>query len=92
MAEHIKILINEYIKKNKYKKKQYQKIKQTLKKDLNQKTINQTQVELKNNNKEIIFLLNSSSAAYQLKLNKDKIIKKIQKEIPAIQKIKIKVG
>ncbi|MCF7894691.1 MAG: hypothetical protein K9L69_00945 [Candidatus Omnitrophica bacterium] len=90
MAEHIKTIVDEYIKKSKEKTKQYKNIKKILATNLNKNTTKQIRIEFKKNNK-IVFFLRSSSAVYGFRLQEKEIGKKIKKEFPNIKEIKIEV-
>ncbi len=91
MAEHIKTLVCEYIKKNKQKKDQCQKIIEILKKEIGKEIGENIKVEIKDN-KELIFLFGSSTAIYNFKLQESKINKAIKKEFSQIKKIKAELS
>lgn len=90
MAEHIKTIVSKYIKENKQKIKEYKKIKKILEKNLNKNTTKQTRIEFKENNKIVLFL-KSSSAVYEIRLQKKDIEKNIKKEFSNIKEVKIEV-
>lgn len=90
MAEHIKTIIKEYIEKNKQKTNLIHNVQQVLEKKLNKEVVKQTQPEI-TQKEEVTFFTKSSSAAYQIRLNKEKIKKEIDKENLPIKKIKIEV-
>jgi glycogen synthase len=90
MAEHIKTIIDKYIKENKKKIKEYKKIKEILKTNLGKNTTKQIRIEFKENNKTVFFL-KSSSAVYELKLQQKEIEEKIKKEFPQIKEVKVEV-
>ncbi|MFO8052507.1 MAG: hypothetical protein R6U54_00920 [Candidatus Omnitrophota bacterium] len=90
MAEHIKTIVDEYIKKNKQKQKQYENIKKILKETLNKNIAEQVKIEIQPKQK-VVFFLRSSSAVYGFRLQKNKIEEKVKKELPKIKEIKIEV-
>jgi divalent metal cation (Fe/Co/Zn/Cd) transporter len=90
MAEHIKTIVDKYIKENKQKIKKYKNIKKILGKNLNKNTTNQIRIEFKENNKIVLFL-KSSSAVYELRLQKKEIEENIKKEFSNIKEVKIEV-
>ncbi len=90
MTEHIKTIIDKYIKKNKKKQNQYQNIQNILEAELSQKITEKIQIEFRNKKEAVIFV-SSSAAAYEVKLKEGKIIKTIKQQIPKLKKIKIKV-
>ncbi|MCF7888314.1 MAG: hypothetical protein K9L76_03455 [Candidatus Omnitrophica bacterium] len=90
MAEHIKTIVDKYIKENKQKIKEYKNIKKILREKLNQNTTKQIRIEFKEKNKIVLFL-KSSSAVYEIRLQKKEIEKNIKKEFPNIKEVKIEV-
>ncbi|MCF7873490.1 MAG: hypothetical protein K9L84_01400 [Candidatus Omnitrophica bacterium] len=90
MAEHIKTIIDKYLQKNKQKQKEHEKIKKILKETLKAETVKHLRIEPKPN-KKIVFFLRSSSAVYELRLQKGKIEKKIKQNFPAIKGVDIEV-
>ncbi|MCF7887225.1 MAG: hypothetical protein K9L71_02295 [Candidatus Omnitrophica bacterium] len=90
MAEHIKTIVDKYIKESKQKAKQYNILKNILKKNLKKNTTKQIRAEFKKNNKIVVFL-KSSSAIYELRLQKKEIEKEIKKKFPSIKEIKTEV-
>jgi hypothetical protein len=90
MTEHIKTIVERYVKKKQEKNKQYKEIKNILKKELREQVLERVKIESANN-KEVVFFLNSSSAVYEFKLQEVKIKNKIKEKLPEIKKIKTKV-
>ncbi len=90
MAQHIKTLINQYLKTNKHRQTQLKRVKEILKETINQKILKQTEIEVINKD-QITLLPKTSSGAYQLKLQEETIIQTIKKEIPELKKVKIEV-
>jgi hypothetical protein len=90
MTEHIKTIVERYVKKKQEKNKQYKEIKNILKKELREQVLERVKIESANN-KEVVFFLNSSSAVYEFKLQEEKIKNKIKEKLPEIKTIKIKV-
>lgn len=88
MAEHIKTIVSRYLKESKRKQKQTQNLNQALKEVLGDSFSQHIQAEINNKN-QLIFFLSSSGAAYQFNLEKEKTIKKIEKEIPEIKEKQI---
>jgi hypothetical protein len=90
MTEHIKTIVERYVKKKQEKNKQYKEIKNILKKELREQVLQKVKIE-STSNKEVVFFLNSSSAVYEFKLQEEKIKNKIKEKLPEIKTIKIKV-
>jgi hypothetical protein len=90
MTEHIKIIVERYVKKGQEKNKQYKEIKNILKEELREQVLEKVKIE-STNSKEVVFFLNSSSAVYEFKLQEGKIKNKIKEKLPEIKKIKTKV-
>jgi acetylornithine/succinyldiaminopimelate/putrescine aminotransferase len=90
MTEHIKTIVERYVKKGQEKNKQYKEIKNILKNELREQVLEKVKIE-STNSKEVVFFLNSSSAAYEFKLQEEKIKNKIKEKLPEIKKIKTKV-
>lgn len=90
MAHHIKEIVDKYIEKNRKKQKKAQKIEEILKKIVGKKSAENIQVELREKNQLALFL-KSSGAAYEVKLQKGKIVEKIKEEIPGFEKVKIEI-
>lgn len=91
MADHIKDLLDKFISK---KYKEIVEVKEV--EDLIKESINKTKVKhlpgIRVGVKEITIYADSSCEAYQLKLEKNNILKNIQKAKPGIKKIFIKIG
>lgn len=90
MTEHIKTIVERYVKKRQEKNKQYKEIKNILKKELREQVLQKIKIE-STSNKEVVFFLNSSSAVYEFKLQEEKIKNKIKEKLPEVKTIKIKV-
>ncbi|MCF7875322.1 MAG: hypothetical protein K9L87_01570 [Candidatus Omnitrophica bacterium] len=90
MTEHIKTIVERYVKKGQEKNKQYKEIKNILKEELREQVLEKVKIE-STNSKEVVFFLNSSSAVYEFKLQEGKIKNKIKEKLPEIKKIKTKV-
>jgi hypothetical protein len=90
MTEHIKTIVERYVKKKQEKNKQYKEIKNILKKELREQVLQKVKIE-STSNKEVVFFLNSSSAVYEFKLQEEKIKNKIKEKLPEVKTIKIKV-
>ena len=91
MATHIKTLIEEFFKRSKKSLHVKEKIEKILKNNLDQET--QKHVEVKEVSKtQVVFSVDSSSAAYNFNLCKKRISKEIKEEFKEEKKIKVRIG
>ncbi len=88
MAEHIKVLIEEYIKKNKTKQNQFENINKTLEIFFSKDICKQINIRIKDN-KKLKISFNSSSLLYQFHLQEKEILETIKKKNPQIKEIRV---
>ncbi|MCF7870645.1 MAG: hypothetical protein K9L95_00600 [Candidatus Omnitrophica bacterium] len=91
MAEHIKTIVDRYVGKKQKENKKHKEVKKILKNTLKEQVLKQVKIE-STNNEELRFVLDSSSAVYEFRLQEEKIKNKIKEKLPEIKKIKIKAG
>ena len=91
MATHIKMLLDEYLKKAKNEFTRISEIECIIGEILNEET--RKHIKIKEIKKGDIFLISDSSTfIYTFNLEKKNLLEKITKKIPEIKNIKIEIG
>ena len=91
MATHIKVLIKKFLKEQKKTTRQHSEIRRVIKENLDRTSAKNLVVEGVHKN-TLIIRSSSSSFVYDFNLKKEGILEALQKELPCLKEIKIKVG
>jgi hypothetical protein len=91
MATHIKNLIQEFLKDTKNRIDDKQRVLKIIDENLDRKLKKHVWLERIEKDK-IIFNSESSNFSYVFNLKKDALLKEIQKELPQIKSLKIKIS